>query len=373
MSKSLRFSWAVAAWVAIGWSLSLTRPASGQIAAYLPDETASHEGTWLQWPHHFTYGTSFRNQIEPTWIEMTRVLVQSERVHIIAYNTTERTRISQRLTSSGVSLANVDFVIRATDDCWVRDNGPLFVRTLGGSQVISDWAFNGWGEDAPWYRDDTVPAGVAAARGFHRWDVNEIVLEGGAIEVDGGGVLMATRSSILEPMRNPGLTQAELEAYLTEVFGVVKFIWLDGAPGGWSDITDMHIDGFARFGMSGKLVTMSQSDLAYWGLAAVDIQRLYAARDIRNVPYQRVVLPLTRNSVVTTSGYNLGYKGSYVNFYVANRHVLMPTYNDPNDAAARQILQAAFPGRTVVGVDVRNLYRWGGMIHCVTQQQPRNW
>lgn len=347
------------------------RPAAAQ-SGYMPDETALHEGTWLQWPHHFTYGTSYRNQIEPTWVEMTRVLVQSERVHIVAYNSVEVTRIKNRLKSARVPLTRVDFLIRPTNDVWVRDNGPIFVRdfTNGGRLTVSDFGFNGWGFDAPYALDETVPIAVASSRALPRWNFNDLVLEGGSIEVDGGGVLMATRSSILERDRNPDWTQAEVEFYLRETLGISKFVWLDGAPGGTDDITDTHIDGFARFALPDTIVTMSATDLRYWGISDADITRLNSATDVDDIPYRRVLLPLTRNNVRTTSGANLGYKGSYVNFYVSNGHVLMPTYNDPNDAVAKATLQQIFPNRTVVGIDCRNLYSYGGMIHCVTQQQP---
>ena len=200
--------------------------------------------------------------------------------------------------------------------------------------------------------------------------MNATVLEGGSIEVDGQGVLMATRSSILETARNPGLTQPQLESTLRAQFGVTKFLWLDGAPGGTEDITDTHIDGFAMFGPHRTIVTMSNADLAYWGISTADIAVLNNATDIGGVPYSFVRLPLTANNVVTTYGTALGYKGSYVNFYVGNTVVLVPTYNDPNDATALSILQTLYPGRTAVGIDVRNLYANGGMVHCVTQQQP---
>jgi agmatine deiminase len=204
-----------------------------------------------------------------------------------------------------------------------------------------------------------------------RLDLNDVVLEGGAFEVDGDGVFMATRSSILEPERNPEMTQTELEAVLTENLGVRKFIWLNGAPGGQEDITDMHIDGFARFGPNGTLVTLRSADLSYWGVSAADVRTLAGASDVNGTPYRFVYLPLTANNVITTSGYNIGFKGSYTNYYVANTVVLVPTYNDPNDAAALSIIQQLYPERAVIGIDVRNLYRWGGMVHCVTQQQPR--
>jgi agmatine deiminase len=348
---------------------SLVQAQTGQ--RLMLDEAAPHEGTWLQWPHQYTYGMSYRRSLDATWVAMTRALVYSEKVHIVAYNTTEKTRIISLLTAAGVSLTNVDFLIRRTNDVWVRDNGPLFVFDENHQLIIEDWGFNGWGYDTPYAQDDGVPGAVANQLKMPRVDLNDVVLEGGAIEVDGKGVLMATRSSILEPERNPEMTQTELEAVLTENLGVRKFIWLNGAPGGQEDITDMHIDGFARFGPNGTLVTLRSADLSYWGVSAADVRTLAGASDINGTPYRFVYLPLTANNVVTTSGYNIGSKGSYTNYYVANTVVLVSIYNDPNDAAALSIIQQLYPERAVIGIDVRNLYRWGGMVHCVTQQQPR--
>lgn len=340
------------------------------IQTRMPDEAARHEGTWLQWPHQYTYGTAYRSRLDATWVEMTRALVPGEKVHIIAYNATEKARITNLLTTAAVPLANLDFLLRPTDDCWVRDDGPIFVFDANKSLKFTDWGFNGWGLDTAYAKDNTVPLAVATQLGLPRVDLNATVLEGGAVELDGYGMLMATRSSILEAKRNPGLSQAQLESLLTTHLGATKFIWLEGAPGGSDDITDMHIDGFAKFGPNRTIVTMSSADLTYWGLPAADIAKLYQATDIKGAPYSFVQLPLTANDVVTTYGSRLGFKGSYVNYYVGNTVVLVPTYNDPHDAQAKNIVQLLYPGRTVVGIDSRNLYANGGMVHCVTQQQP---
>ena len=350
--------------------LTAFAPGGGGIRRTLADEAAEHEGTWLQWPHQYTYGKTYRNRIESTWIEMTRALVDSENVHVVAYNKVEQSRIEDLLTANGIALDHVDFLIRRTDDCWVRDNGPIFVRDVAdGHLAITDWGFNGWGKDAPYRLDDTVPAGVAEALGVPRIALSKTILEGGAIEVDGRGVLMATRSSLLEPDRNPKLTQVELESRLSRNFGATKFLWLDGAPGGKADITDTHIDGFARFATPHILATMSDADLDYWGLSDADIAVLRDATDVHGDAYRRVDLPLTAADVVTTYGFHVGFKGSYVNFYAANTVVLVPTYADANDAVALALIQQIYEHRTVVGIDCRNLYRDGGMVHCVTQQQ----
>jgi agmatine deiminase len=336
----------------------------------MPSEEDRHEGTWLQWVHSYKYGNEYQDSLEPTWVAMAKALVKSENVHIIAYNEEEVEHIKQVLTENEVSLDRVDFVIKRTDDVWVRDNGPIYVFDQNNQLKISDWGFNGWGKKMAYRNDDTVPAEVSRETGKPIIDLNDVVLEGGAIEIDGEGVLMATKSSTIQNRRNEKMSQTEFEEVLTEYLGVKKFIWLDGKYGGKEDVTDMHIDGFARFAHNSTIVTMDSDDLSEWGLSNADITRLNAATDINGTPYNFVRLPLTANNVRTTDGRNLGYKGSYVNFYSANTVVLMPTYNDPNDAVALNLLQQLYPNKTVIGIDVRNLYENGGMVHCVTQQQP---
>lgn len=201
-------------------------------------------------------------------------------------------------------------------------------------------------------------------------DINSILInEGGSVEIDGHGTLMACKSSILNNNRNPGMTQAQAEAIFTKYLGVTNFIWLDGQAG--LELTDQHIDGFARFGNVETIVTMEQNDLLDFDVIQSDINKLYSAKNKAGLSYTFLKVPLTQNNVVTTNGTNLGYKGSYINYYIANNKVLVPNYNDPNDAVANSIIQTLYPTRIVVGIDVRNLYENGGIVHCVTQQQPQ--
>lgn len=339
----------------------------------MPEESAPHEGTWLQWPHQYEYGVTYRNSLDATWVAMTKALQSTEKVHIIAYDAAEQSRIETLLTNAGVPLTNVNFKIHETNDVWVRDNGPIFAKDQSGQLVLQDWGFNGWGEKFGYKKCDKVPSFIAGEIGIKAVNV-PMVNEGGSVELDGNGVMMATKSSVLSQKnrstRNAGMTQAQAEANFTKYYGATKFIWLEG---GFSkeDVTDMHIDGIAKFVPGNKLVTMNNDDLLNWGLTQKDIDVLYSASNKNNQAYTKVFLPLSKNDVVTTNGTNLGYKGCYINFYVANGKVLVPNYNDPNDAVANNIIAGLFPGRTVVGIDVRNLYKNGGMIHCVTQQQPQ--
>ncbi len=340
----------------------------------MPAEENQHEGTWLQWPHQYEYGNPYRDSLDPIWVAMTHALVQSENVHIIAYNSTQQTRITTLLTNAGVSLTNIDFRIFRTNDVWVRDNGPIYVKDGSGNLKIEDWGFNGWGGKYNYNYDDPIPTEVATAISVPVVNLGStMTVEGGAYELDGNGVLMACRSSILaqspaSSVRNPGMTQAQAETILSTNLGISKFIWLNGVTG--LDLTDMHIDGFVHFANDSTIVTMNNTDLLYWEVPQADIDTLYNAKNVNNHPYHFVYVPLSQNNVSTTNGTNLGYQGSYCNYYVANTVVLVPNYNDPNDAVANNIIQQLYPGRTVIGIDVRDLYQYGGMVHCVTQQQP---
>ena len=342
---------------------------TNEILYTFPEESELHEGTWLQWPHQYQYGIQFRNRMDPTWIELTRELRTSENVHIVAYDTTERDRIIGLLNNANIDLTNVDFYIYPNDDFWIRDNGPIYVRDNDGKLVIQDWGFNGWGNKAAYDNCDAIPTRIGQSQGRQVVDLNSIMInEGGSVELDGHGSLMACKSSILNSNRNPEMTQAQAEQIFKKYLGVTNFIWLDGQAG--LEVTDQHIDGFARFGNANTIVTMNNNDLLNYDVLQSDIDKLYAAKNKNGTAYNFLILPLTQNDVLTTYGQNLGYKGSYCNYYIANTKVIVPTYNDPNDAVAIQALQTLYPNRTVVGIDFRDAYANGGMTHCVTQQQP---
>lgn len=344
----------------------------------MPEESEPHEGTWLQWPHHYQYGIEYRNSLDPTWVAMTKALISGENVHIIAYNETEKNRIIALLNDSQIPLDGIDFYLFPTDDVWVRDNGPIFAKDQNENLVIQDWGFNGWGEKTDlqsrfpieFENCDVIPKSIGNSKGITVIDLNNTMInEGGSVVLDGNGTLMACKSSILNRNRNPGMSQAEAEEIFKTYLGANHFIWLDGQAG--LELTDQHIGGFAVFGNQNTIVTMSENDLLEYDVLQNDINRLYAAKNKNGEPYTFLQVPLTANAVKKTDGTDLGYKGSYINYYIANDKVLVPNYSDPNDSLANSIIQTLYPSRTVVGIDVRNLYENGGMVHCVTQQQPR--
>ena len=333
-------------------------PPADVVVYNMPSEEAPHEGTWLQWPHKYTYGEQHPNRYDPIWVAMTKALYTGEVVHIIAYDETEKNRIIQLLSEAGVDMSQIDFLIKKTEDVWVRDNGPIFVHDANNNLTITNWKFNGWGSKAPFAYDNQIPTHVSNATGIPKVDV-DMVLEGGAIEVDGAGTLMATRSSILNSNRNPGLTQEQAEIFFKHYLGVTNFVWLDGIAG--LDITDMHIDGMARFVGNHTIATVTKQYVAGFGEPTLvnDYKVMEAAKNANGDPYTLVELPVALQS-----------EGSYLNYYVGNEVVLVPNYNESTDSEANAIIQQLYPDRQVVGIDVTELWEDGGAIHCVTQQQP---
>lgn len=330
-----------------------------------PAEDTQHEGTWLIWPHHYTYGAEYREEVEDIWLEMAYALHHGENLHIVAYDQAEQARITALLQAEELDLRRVDFVIAKSDDVWARDAGPMFVFDPQGQLHIADFAFDGWGGKVPAQNDDKIPQAVAVARDIPLVSIPDFVLEGGSVELDGNGTAMLCKSSVVSKNRNPALSVAQAEKYLAQYLGVRNFVWLEGVVD--EDITDAHIDGMARFYDDHTLLTVSEDDFfeLYEGITEQDYDTLLSAKNAAGQPYKIVTLPMTAKNAD-----GLDYKGSYLNYYVGNKVVLLPVYNDANDAVAAKILAELYSDREIVPIDVTALYPYGGMLHCVTQQQP---
>lgn len=333
---------------------------------YFPHEGSEHEGTWLQWPHDYTY-PGMIECYEHIWIEMTRGLVKGENVHIIVYNEEQKERVEGVLKKENINMDRVDFYVFPYDDVWIRDNGPIFVYDEENNLVIEDWKFNGWGNKAPYKKDDLVPSKISEAIGIPKIDI-DMVMEGGALELDGNGTCISTLSCVNNNNRTSNFTIEEIEEYITKYYGATNFIWLDGVSG--MDITDNHIDGIIKFYDHKTIIAASEYNPEHPDFEEddEDTRKLLAAKNIDGIPYEFVFLPSTKNNVVKVKGEWI--KGSYLNFYIGNKVVLVPNYKDENDEIANKILQDLYPDREVIGIDVRDLFADGGMIHCVTQQQP---
>lgn len=352
--------------------MSLLTPRPGTPAALgyrMPAEWEPHEATWLAWPHKESTWPGKLSAIPAVWIEMVRALAAHEMVRILVDEAAPAHEVRQRLEDAGVDLRMVSFHEIATDDAWIRDHGPIFVRRAGrqgGELAVIDWGYNAWGgKYPPWDQDDRVPSETARLLGLPCFAPG-LVLEGGSIDVNGQGTLLTSESCLLNPNRNPHLGREEIEQALCDYLGARNILWLGEGIAG--DDTDGHVDDMARFVGPSVVVAAveeDEKDVNYEPLRA-NLRRLEAMRDQDGRPLRVVHLPMPEP--IFYEGARL--PASYANFYIANRAVLVPVFGQQRDAEALRVLHEVFPDRRLVGIHATDLV-WGlGAFHCVTQQQP---
>ncbi len=393
-----------------------TRLASTPLAGgwEFPPEWAPHEGTWFSWPR--PEGISFpgkHHTVPANLAAIIREVGARERVHINVPNENYERIVRGQLIDAGVPRqwfasqtptgaapgprARVRFHYIPTNENWCRDHGPAFVversRAGKGRLAIVDWGFNAWGgKYPPFDADDAVPARVAEglrrdlgrrfvgvfeptharAGGEALGRTRRVVMEGGAIDVNGRGTLLTTESCLLNKNRNPGLSRREVERFLKAFYAQRRVVWLgEGIVG---DDTDGHVDDLARFIGPRTIVTAVEDDPRdpNHGILRENLRRLALARDQDRRHFEIVTIPMP--GVVEHDGQRL--PATYVNFYFVNGALLVPTYRHRrNDRRALETLERALAAagtrRRVVGIDCTELI-WGlGAIHCLTQQQPR--
>ncbi len=338
----------------------------------MPAEWTPHRTTWLAWPHEARDWPGKFAAVPWAFAERVRYLSLAEPVQLLVEDRTLQGKARRTLERAGVDLHRVEFHQVRTDRSWLRDSAPTFVVSKSGERRAVCWHFNAWAKYDNWKKDAKVSEGVAriAKVPACRPDVNgrRVVLEGGAIDVDGDGTLLCTEECLLSEVqaRNPGLGRQEIEAVFREHLGVKKVLWLrDGIAG---DDTHGHVDDLCRFVAPGKVVLCSETNPAddnYRALAE-NRERLEGARDAQGRRIEVISLPMP--APLFFDGQRL--PASYANFYIANGLVLVPTFNDPKDREALGVLAECFPGRRVVGVHSVDLV-WGfGTLHCLSQQEP---
>ncbi len=276
--------------------------------------------------------------------------------------------VSSRLLNAKVDHSQFTLFKIPTNDSWCRDHGPAFVINPDSPEplAIIDWGYNAWGGKYPPYDlDDIVPSQIAELRKLPIFHPG-IIMEGGAIDVNGEGCLLTSKSCLLNENRNPALTQEEIEEYLTEYYNVDKILWVDEGIAG--DDTDGHIDDTARFVSPNTIVAVVENNPAdeNYSILQRNLSTLKAMLDIKGNPFSIVELPMP--TPIFFNGQRL--PASYANFLIANDIVLVPAFRDPNDNIAIEILQREFQDRTVCGIDCVDL-AWGlGTLHCISQQEP---
>jgi agmatine deiminase len=355
----------------------------------MPAEWAPHAATWIAWPHN---PEDWPDKFEPIpWVyaEIVRYLSLVEDVNILVNNIAAERRANAILTRAGATLSRIRFHRWPTDRVWLRDSGPIFVKPFDAAPdddtlAITNWKFNAWAKYDNFLRDDQIPARAAkllklpeflpeVSATSSRPEPHRIVLEGGSIDVNGAGTLITTEECLLSEVqqRNPGLgdestTRAALEAAFHQHLGIDQTIWLNRGCAG--DDTHGHVDDVTRFVSENTILTCVEPNPEDENhlILAENLDRLRAARNLSGGAFNILKLPMPAPVVFEDQR----LPASYANFYIANRIVLVPTFNDPNDRHALNVIAMCFPDRHIIGIHAVDLV-WGlGTIHCLSQQQP---
>lgn len=332
----------------------------------MPAEWEPHEATWLAWPHNREHWPGKFAPIPLTYVEIVRALVCSEPVFICVNDNVAETEARALLQPGGVSLDRVTFYHIPTNASWSRDHGPIFVFDEREKLTIIDWRYNANGEKwGPYMLDDDVPKRIGQRLNLPVVEPG-MVLEGGSVDVNGVGSLLTTEACLLHKNRNPELSRQDLEACLARYLGATHVCWLKGGIIG--DDTDGHVDDVARFVGRRTVACAWTDDTAHpdYEMLRENYRRLAGMCDQDGTPFEIVPIPMPQP--VVYQGQQL--PASYLNFYIGNTVVLLPTFRCPEDKQAQDVLQKLFPAKKISGVDCTDLV-WGcGTIHCSTQQQP---
>lgn len=340
-----------------------------------PAEWEPHDATWVTWPVNAATWPGLFERIPPAFAAFVATIARFEPVHVLVQDV-HAADAARRLLDAACERSGAAFRVSLwnipVNDSWCRDYGPIFLNrrpevTDGPPQVIIDWDYNAWGGKYPPWDQDAAVAGTIAAQLSVPLVKPGIILEGGAIEGNGAGTLLTTRSCLQNPNRNPQLSPAMTEQMLRDYLQVESIVWLDGG-GIVGDDTDGHIDQVARFVDEQRVVVASP-----WTSDAPEAEELRAnfdavARATNASGESLLPIELRMPSPKFQQEHRL--PACFCNFYIANGGIIVPTFGDPADDEALHVLQSEFPAHEVVGVSAIDLV-WGlGAFHCMTQQQP---
>ena len=328
----------------------------------MPAEWTRHKATYIAWPAYRAIWGDAYDEATAAYESLARTIAHFEPVRLLAApKDVGLVRERFRGTDSNVTVISVDI-----DDGWVRDNGPIYVRDDRGIQTIVKWRFNAWGAKHPYFNNDArLPVAIAQMDGLD-WIDAPLVLEGGAICVDGEGTLLTTESVVLNPNRNPGLNKREADECFKRYLGATKVIWLP--QGLCSDETDGHIDNLASFVAPGVVAALTCDDVSdeNYHILKENVAILSRETDARG-------RALSVTEIAQPDPIFEGLKrltASYINFYFVNGGVLVPVFGQGKDAEAMAMVKRLVQNRKVLPFRSDRLIVGGGGIHCVTQQLP---
>ncbi len=335
---------------------------------YMPAEWYPHKCCWMQWPYnnpnHDGYGAvpswshfDFEKG-RLAWANVANSIVKFEQVKMITHP--DEIRKAKKLLDSKIEIIELKI-----DDCWARDSGATFLlndkNKLGGI----DWEFNGWGKFKPFDSDNKV-AKFMIENSSADYFKNQMILEGGSIHVDGEGTLLTTEQCLLNKNRNPKLSKKEIEKNLKEYLNINKIIWLKN---GTDEGTDGHVDNIACFVKPRTVLALSCKDKndPFYEKIHENLEILKSSTDSKGRGLNIIELEMSYKRLIP----NDDEPSSYINFYIANKGIVMPSFEDEKaDYNAKTIVQSIFPDRKIITINGIDISMGGGNVHCITQQQP---
>ena len=333
----------------------------------MPPEWDHHEATWLSWPHNQeAWPAGALRKIQDIYTQMMEVILTGEKINLLVKDQRMREEVLERFRYFKISEKNLYFHYVPTVDIWIRDYGPIFIKSPNGKKGWCKWQFNAWGnkyenyvrDNGVFQKDSAMVAYPCLETGF--------VLEGGSIDVNGKGICLTTQQCLLNQNREPNRTKAKVESYLNDYLGIHKVIWLNQGIEG--DDTDGHVDDVARFVNPNTVLAAYENDPLDENYEALkeNWERLNQDSAYLGVNPNLVKLPMPGK----ISSDNMRRPASYANFYICNAAVLLPVFSQPQDEIAKSIFKELFPDRRIVPILSTALVVGLGAIHCVTQQEP---
>ncbi len=338
---------------------------------FMPAEWERHDSTWMSWPYDQMTFPNRVKKVESAYVKMILSLSKNETVNLFVTSLKMKERVRKLFKKKGADLHKIKFHVWNYVDVWFRDYGPIFVLNKEKKQTaFVRWIFNAWGEKyRELMRDTQIPDVISDRLQLNNFRPG-IVLEGGSVDVNGKGTILTTEQCLLNSNRNPHLSKNDIEKYLMDYFGASHIIWLKGGVAG--DDTDGHIDNLARFVNPRTVLCAFEEDESdeNYDILKQNYEILVQSTDQDGKKLKVIKAPMPPVIRSTVRGEKTRLPASYLNFYVANKVVLVPTYRHKNDRVALKIIARQFPRRKVVGIDCGDLIYGMGAIHCIVQQQP---
>ena len=347
-------------------------PNLSRYGAYrMPAEWEPQKSTWIAWPHNKKdWPGKFRN-IPNVFAVITSALSKVQLVNILVNNKSDYGHVVATLKKFGTKLNNIRLINCKTDRSWTRDSLPIFLKVKNDKKIMSKWQFNAWAKYKNFKNDNAINLKISKNKEYKILNIiyknKSVTLEGGSIDVNGNGLLLTTKECLLSKIqeRNPGLGIKDYTTIFKKILGVRKIIWLEKGISG--DDTHGHIDDVARFVSKNKVflaVENNKKDKNFKNLKKnLDILNKTI---IDKKKLKIIKIPMPSPKIIKGTRVPV----TYLNFYIANKIVLVPVFNDAKDKIVINIFKKNFKSRKIIPINCSELI-WGfGAIHCMTQQEP---